>query len=350
MSMLQICAHRNLTQLHPTNLIFSYALAQAACARILMYMSEVFVSWAPSAKLSGVAILFFMLGFAAHYFRDSVRPYVLFLIGRTGGCSLSVSRNYRYLETRLPEAEKALRKTSKLLKSEGDGLELWETPRGVFWVPATLASFFFILAEQEINIYGTGQFAVQAGDIVLDCGANVGVFTAAALAAGAQLVVAIEPVPKKVECLKRNFASEIAAGRVIVYPKGVWNEETRLAMSLYKDGVMDSFVMRDRTTESFGQAQLPVTTLDILAAELNLPRVDFVKIDVEGANARALEGARRILASYKPRIAMATEDLDDDYLTIPALMQKEWPSYRCVRGPCHGRGRFQLVPDVLYFT
>jgi FkbM family methyltransferase len=313
-------------------------------------MSEVFVSWAPSAKLSGVAILFFMLGFATHYFRDWVRPFVLYLIGRTGGCSLAVSRVYRYLETRLPEAEKALKKKSRLLKSECDGLELWETPRGVFWIPATLTSFFFILAEQEIKIYGSGQFAVQAGDIVLDCGANVGVFTAAALSAGAQLVVAIEPVPKKVECLNRNFASEIAAGRVIVYPKGVWHEEAFLEMSLYKDSVLDSFVMKDRDTDSLGQARFPVTTLDILAAELNLPRVDFVKMDVEGANGRALEGARQILVSYKPRIAVATEDLDDDYVTIPALMQKEWPSYRCVRGPCRRQGRFQIVPDVLYFT
>jgi hypothetical protein len=108
--------------------------------------------------------------------------------------------------------------------------------------------------------------------------------------------------------------------------------------------------MKDRTTESLGHAQFPVTTLDILAAELSLPWVDFVKMDVEGANGRALEGARRILASYKPRIAVATEDLDDDYVTIPALMQKEWPSYRCVRGPCRRQGRFQIVPDVLYFT
>jgi FkbM family methyltransferase len=313
-------------------------------------MSAALLSWAPFAKFSGEAIFFFVFGFATHYSRDRIRPYVLYVLGRTGGCSLSVSRQYRYLETRLPEVEQGLKTKSKLLKSECAGLELWDTPRGVYWMPATLTSFFFILAEQEIQIYGTGQLAVRAGDVVLDCGANVGVFTSAALSAGAQLVVAIEPVPKKVECLNRNFATEIAAGRVIVYPKGVWHEEALLEMSLYKDSVMDSFVMKDRTADSLGQAHFPVTTLDNIAAELNLPRVDFVKMDIEGANVRALEGARRILETYKPRLAVATEDLDDDYVTIPALMQREWPSYLCVRGPCRRQGRFQIAPDVLYFT
>ena len=39
----------------------------------------------------------------------------------------------------------------------------------------------FNLAEQQRKIYGTGERAVRAGDIVLDCGANVGVFTRVAL-------------------------------------------------------------------------------------------------------------------------------------------------------------------------
>ena len=77
------------------------------------------------------------------------------------------------------------------------------------------------LAEQKRNIYGTG---IRRGDIVLDAGANVGVFTRKALWAGASKVIAIEPAPENLECLRRNFAAEIADGRVVVYPKGVWDK------------------------------------------------------------------------------------------------------------------------------
>ena len=49
--------------------------------------------------------------------------------------------------------------------------------------------------------------------MVLDGGAHVGVYVREALDRGARLVVAIEPAPANVECLRRNFPEEIADGR-----------------------------------------------------------------------------------------------------------------------------------------
>ena len=58
----------------------------------------------------------------------------------------------------------------------------------------------------------------------------MGLYAKTALASGAKLVVAIEPAPENIECLRRNLAQEIAAGRVIVYPKGVWDKDDTLAL------------------------------------------------------------------------------------------------------------------------
>jgi hypothetical protein len=49
--------------------------------------------------------------------------------------------------------------------------------------------------------------------------------------------------------------------------------------------------------------KVPLTTVDELVSELKLRRVDF-KMDIEGAEKRALLGARRTLATYKPQLAM----------------------------------------------
>src|SRR5262252_2026765 len=73
--------------------------------------------------------------------------------------------------------------------------------------------------EQKRNIYGG---RIHAGDVVLDAGANVGVFVRKALWAGASKVIAIEPAPENLECLRRTFAHEVARGQVVIYPKGVW--------------------------------------------------------------------------------------------------------------------------------
>src|SRR6266699_3485688 len=69
---------------------------------------------------------------------------------------------------------------------------------------------------------------VRQGDIVLDCGANIGVFTRKAPSRGAALVVAIEPAPQTLNALRRNFDTEIRQGRVIAYPKGLWDHDAEM--------------------------------------------------------------------------------------------------------------------------
>ena len=53
------------------------------------------------------------------------------------------------------------------------------------------------LAEQAAQDLRDRRADVRAGDIVLDCGANIGVYTRVALNRGAKLVVAIEPAPRE---------------------------------------------------------------------------------------------------------------------------------------------------------
>jgi len=101
---------------------------------------------------------------------------------------------------------------SRLLKEE-QGLELWDTPKGQFWIPRGNRYVLpFNLAEMERHIYGAGAHFIEAGDIVLDCGASDGDFTREALKAGAGKVVAIEIAPTSAECIRRNLAAEVAAG------------------------------------------------------------------------------------------------------------------------------------------
>ncbi len=233
------------------------------------------------------------------------------------------------------------------VKKDG-ALELWQTPGGDFWIPAGNRYVLpFNLAEIERHVYGQGEHFIHPGDIVLDCGASDGDFSRQALAAGAGLVVAIELAPTTIECLRRNLAGPIAAGKAIVYPKGVWNREAELPLSVEEQNfAANSVVLHPSGSKNAGTA--PLTTVDHLAAELHLPRVDFIKMDIEGAEIPALAGAADVIARFHPRLAITTEHRPTDEIDIPAAVRARWSGYHMACGPCleeHGHIR----PDVLYF-
>jgi len=203
------------------------------------------------------------------------------------------------------------------------------------------------LAEQELDIYGTGAIGVQAGDVVLDCGANIGVFTRKALDKGARTVIAIEPAPENLACFRRNFAREIETGQVVVRPVGVWNTAGELPLKIDAgNSASDSFV--DVHSSVASTVMVPLVTIDSLVADLALAKVDFIKLDIEGAEKKALSGAAHVMARFHPRLAIATEHLPDDSVAIPAVIDSMRLGYVTVCGPCFDF-RTIVQPDVLYF-
>jgi FkbM family methyltransferase len=293
--------------------------------------------------LIGVVVLANVL-----FWLPSTRLFCLYAMGRTSRCPLQKAVNSFDTLKRRVAIQGQFDREKRLVQNDPAGFHLWDTPRGRYWIPArndeTLTDN---LAEQATKVYGDAEQGVHAGDVVLDCGANIGVFTREALTDGARLVVSIEPAPENVECLRRNFADEIGKGRVIVVPKGVWDRDDILTLRVDAgNSARNSFV------GSFGPAKqevkVPLTTIDALMTELKLDRADFIKMDIEGAEKQALRGARNTLARFHPRMAIAMEHLADDPVRIPEVVFAEWPAYRIACGDCIDEIT-KARPDVLFF-
>ncbi len=276
------------------------------------------------------------------------RLFVYSVTGRSRGCPL---RNALLADENLQtqiRLHNQIVKASKVLEKDPAGYRLVDTPRGRWWIPEGNEFVLpFNLAEQQREVYGSGEYAVKPGDIVLDCGANVGDWTRAALDHGAKVVVGIEPGPENLECLRRNFKDEIAAGRVVVVPKGVWDKEDVLLLKRDpRNSAADSFVMLPDGTPG---VKAPLTTIDHLVADLKLERVDYIKMDIEGAESRALVGARDTVAKFHPRLSIAAEHNPNDGTDLPLLVERMWPGYKFTCGPCLETKDAHVRPDVLYF-
>jgi hypothetical protein len=77
-----------------------------------------------------------------------------------------------------------------------------------------------------------------------------------------------------------------------------------------------------------------LTTIDKLVGELKLPAVDFIKMDIEGAEMEALEGAVETVRHFHPRMTISLEHRPSDVDRIPELVHRLWPEYVAVCGAC----------------
>ncbi len=239
----------------------------------------------------------------------------------------------------------------RILQVDQQGVALFDTPLGRFWAPKrNQGSLPAMISEVEGSEYTDMRHPVEPGDVVLDCGANVGVFTRHALQKGARLVVAIEIAPENIRCLKRNFADEIRGGRVIVYPKGVWDKDDSLVLQVYDvDSGSDSVALHPEDSEE-GPTVL-LTTIDKIVAELKLDRVDFIKMDIEGAERKALRGAFETVRRFRPALSISLEHGPRDAEDIPALIEKQWPQMKVRCPPCVRLRTdyvYRLQPPVVY--
>ena len=141
---------------------------------------------------------------------------------------------------------------------------------------------------------------VREGDLVVDAGANVGLFTLllSSLVGESGKVVAIEPDPRNVKKLERNI--EINERKnVRIVPYALWYETTSIQFLLSDD----SGESCQTKTYSIKTTLMPTMVLDKLLPD-ETPRL--IKMDIEGAEVKAWRGATQLLLRQPPFIICET--------------------------------------------
>jgi len=146
---------------------------------------------------------------------------------------------------------------------------------------------------------------VRRGMIVWDLGANVGAFAIAAAHRSGAKLIAIEPDPFLADLLQRSCAANPDLDIELVSMAVADKEgEAELAVSgrgRACNALTAGHLPHDHGV-SRGHIRVPTTTLDALLDRFPAP--DLLKIDIEGAEALALDGASRLLTDIRPIICI----------------------------------------------
>lgn len=69
------------------------------------------------------------------------------------------------------------------------------------------------------------------------------------------------------------------------------------------------------------------TTIDTFVQENNITKIDFIKVDIEGAERLMLKGAKKTLQTLKPKLAICTYHFKDDPMVLEAIIKEANPNY-----------------------
>jgi FkbM family methyltransferase len=152
---------------------------------------------------------------------------------------------------------------------------------------------------------------LRPGGAALDVGANIGFYTIpmAVFAEGiGARVLAVEPVAVNTQWLRYNLALNDCADVVDVFEVGLADEcgeaEIVLAEDFLAGGMVGNATIASRELygPQFSRAMVRLETLDRIWAGKG--RIDAAKVDIEGHEAKFLQGGRKTIASHRPVILM----------------------------------------------
>ena len=182
----------------------------------------------------------------------------------------------------------------------------------------------FVLAQYRLK-RPDRLIEARPGDVVIDAGACWGdtALYFANLVGDAGTVVSYEFDPDNLHILTRNLAANATLGaRVRVIQRALW----------CRPGESVTFASAGPGTRlaaaTAAGASVLTDTIDYRTDADRLPAVNFIKMDIEGAELNALKGAEQTLRKWKPQLAISVYHELEHFWQIPAFIDSLNLGYR----------------------
>lgn len=162
--------------------------------------------------------------------------------------------------------------------------------------------FWYGYYEKPVGI--TIKRLLKPGHVFLDIGANIGYFSLlAAKCCPSSMVVSFEPVIEIFEKLQKNILLNNTPNIITVNMAAGEKDEVRDIYLSAPDNTGMSSLEKPENYSGVSQ-KTEVIAIDTWFARSNLPKVDLVKIDVEGNELSVLKGMKTVIEKFRPLIIM----------------------------------------------
>ena len=167
-----------------------------------------------------------------------------------------------------------------------------------------LSAYFQTSYEPELITWL--QRKLRPGSVVIDAGAHVGYLSIvmAKLVGDDGHIFAIEPALENVEHLSRNVRAN-NLGNVDILPIALADHPGIATFNINESSDSFSFFEHPNTA-TVSTRWVPVMSIDSIFSEASLPRLDLIKIDVEGAELEVLTGLAATLDRF-PHVPLVVE-------------------------------------------
>jgi FkbM family methyltransferase len=213
------------------------------------------------------------------------------------------------------------------------------------WVGRSLEKYGEF-SESEVQLF---RDAIKPGSIVLDIGANIGCHTLAlcSIVGPIGCVLAYEPERHNFNTLAGNIALN-NLHNVYLFHKAVGSSSGVIAvpeLDLERTVNWGSLSLIDDDYSHGPSYPVFLTTID----QQNLCRVDFIKIDIEGMEKSALEGAKATISKCKPILYVENDREDKSEALVEFLKSLDYKLYTHY-APLYNPDNFNNNKEDVFFS
>lgn len=189
------------------------------------------------------------------------------------------------------------------------------------WVGCIVHAFL-----KKQYFFERGNIAIKPvqGDYVIDAGACFGdTALAFSCAVGQQgRVWAFDPLPPHLTVIQHNILQNNFTN-IEAVPLAVGEESNHLssAAPIGPNTMQPGFCIFGNDTA------IPITTIDDFVHDKSIPKIDFIKMDIEGAELAAIKGAKKTIEKFRPKLAISLYHKRTDFVDIPHFIAQQFPFY-----------------------